>query len=445
MCGIFGIYQHPEASNLTYLGLHALQHRGQESAGISNSDGQRVVTHRGMGLVADVFQQSLLQKLAGPYAIGHVRYPTTGEPHLRNAQPIFADYYRGAIAIAHNGNLTNAAQIKRRLEEAGSIFLSNSDTEVLVHLIAHSKGETLAARVKEALQQVEGSYSLVCLSEREMIVARDPYGWRPLVMGRLDGAYVFASEECAFDLISATKLRDVAPGELVVLSDEGLHSERIIAEEKPRTFCLFEHVYFARPDGVLEGQSVYLARKKMGQALAEEHPAQADVVIPVPDSGVPAAMGYASALGLPYELGLIRNHYIGRTFIEPKQSIRLFGVRLKLNAQRAVLEGKRVAVLDDSIVRGTTSKKIITMIRNAGAKEVHMRIASPPVKWPCYYGINTPTQEELIASSKSLQQICDFIGADSLGFLSLEGLKKAAGGGGVCDACFTGDYLVLPK
>ena len=444
MCGIFGIYQHPEASNLTYLGLHALQHRGQESAGISNSDGQRVVTHRGMGLVADVFQQSLLQKLSGPYAIGHVRYPTTGEPHLRNAQPIFADYYRGAIAIAHNGNLTNAAQIKKRLEEAGSIFLSNSDTEVLVHLIAHSKAETLAARVKEALQQVEGSYSLVCLSEREMIVARDPYGWRPLVMGRLDGAYVFASEECAFDLISATKLRDVAPGELVVLNEGGLHTERIIAEERPRSFCLFEHVYFARPDGVLEGQSVYMARKKMGQALAKEHPAPADVVIPVPDSGVPAAMGYASALGLPYELGLIRNHYVGRTFIEPKQSIRLFGVRLKLNAQRAVLEGKRVAVLDDSIVRGTTSKKIITMIRNAGATEVHMRIASPPVKWPCYYGINTPTKEELIASSQSLQEICTFIGADSLGFLSLEGLKKAAGGGGVCDACFTGNYLVLP-
>jgi amidophosphoribosyltransferase len=440
MCGIFGIYQHPEASNLAYLGLHALQHRGQESAGISNSDGTRLTTHRGMGLVADIFQQSNLAKLRGQNAIGHVRYSTAGEPHLRNAQPISADYYRGAIAIAHNGNLTNADKVKRQLEEDGSIFLSNSDTEVLVHLIARSKAATLRERIKEALNQVQGSYSLVCLSESELIVARDPFGWRPLVMGNVDGAHVFASEECAFDLIGANIEREVAPGEMITINKDGVLSERISTQEKPRSFCLFEYVYFARPDGVLEGQSVYEARKKMGRQLAKEQPAEVDVVIPVPDSGVPAALGFASAANVPYELGLIRNHYVGRTFIEPKQSIRHFGVKLKLNAQRAVLSGKRVAVIDDSIVRGTTSKKIIEMIRGAGAKEIHMRIASPPVIWPCYYGINTPTKEELIASSNSLEEMRQFIGADSLGFLSLDGLKQASGNGGVCDACFTGNY-----
>jgi amidophosphoribosyltransferase len=440
MCGIFGIYQHPEASNLTYLGLHALQHRGQESAGISNSDGGRVTSHRGMGLVADVFEQSTLMKLKGVHAIGHVRYSTAGEPHLRNAQPISVDYARGSLSIAHNGNLTNADELKEILEEEGRIFLSNSDTEVIVHLIARSKAKTLRERMKEALSQVKGSYSIVCLSEKELIVARDPNGWRPLIMGRVDGAYVFASEECAFDLIGATKEREVEPGEMVVISDGELSSERISTVEKPRTFCLFEYVYFARPDGVLEGRSVYEARKKMGQQLAIEHPAPVDVVIPVPDSGVPAAMGYAAEAKVPYELGLIRNHYVGRTFIEPKQSIRNFGVKLKLNAQRAVLEGKRVAVIDDSIVRGTTSKKIIEMIRHAGATEIHLRIASPPVAWPCFYGINTPTKEELIASSQSVEEIRKFIGADSLQFISLEGLKRSIGVPGTCDACFTGHY-----
>lgn len=444
MCGIFGIYNHSEASNLTYLGLHALQHRGQESAGIANSDGKRLRTHRGMGLVTDVFEQSTLAKLSGPHSIGHVRYSTAGEPHLRNAQPISVDYFLGAVALAHNGNLTNADSLRRGLEEEGSIFVSSSDTEVIAHLMARSKKPTMPERLFEALSQVEGSYSLLCLSEDTLIAARDPFGWRPLVMGRLDGSVVFASEECAFDLIGATKERELLPGEVVIVDAKGAHPQKSL-QTKPRTFCLFEHVYFARPDSILEGRSVYEARKEMGKRLAKEHPVPLDVVIPVPDSGVPAAMGFSEATGVPYELGLIRNHYIGRTFIEPKQSIRHFGVKLKLNAQRAVLAGRRVAVIDDSIVRGTTSKKIISMIRAAGAKEIHLRIASPPVMWPCYYGINTPTKEELIASSQSLEEIRQFIGADSLGFLSLEGLKKSIGGDGFCDACFTGKYPILPK
>jgi amidophosphoribosyltransferase len=445
MCGIFGIYANPEAANLAYLGLHALQHRGQESAGIVTSDERRLSAHRGMGLVADVFNQGVLSRLPGRAAIGHVRYSTAGDSLLRDAQPLSIDYFRGALSVAHNGNLTNALSLRRSLEERGSIFLSGADTEVLVHLVARSQSPTLAGRVTEALAEVEGSYSLLFLSERELIAVRDPRGWRPLLMGRLGESVVFASESCAFDLIGAELVRDLAPGEMVIVSPEGVVSQRLPEAPAARTFCLFEHVYFARPDSVLEGRSVYEARKAMGLRLARECPAEVDVVIPVPDSGVAAAMGFAAGVGAPYELGLIRNHYVGRTFIEPKQAIRHFGVRLKLNAQRAVLEGRRVAVIDDSIVRGTTSKKIIAMIRAAGAREIHLRIASPPVAWPCYYGIDTPTRGELIAAQREVEGIREFIGADSVGYLSLAGLKAAIGGGGFCDACFTGQYPVPPK
>ncbi|GAB4199270.1 MAG: amidophosphoribosyltransferase [Sandaracinaceae bacterium] len=450
-CGVFGIWGAREASNLVYLGLHALQHRGQESAGIVSSDGGRLFAHRALGLVQDAFSQTTLENLPGDRAIGHVRYSTAGGAGLKNAQPIAVDYAAGSIAVAHNGNFTNFEEAKARLEAQGSIFQSSSDTEVVVHLVARSRGATNVERITEALTQMQGAFSMLFLTTDELVAVRDPYGFRPLCMGSLQGAHVFASEPPAFDLIGAEYLRDLEPGEMVVVNRAGVTSSRPF-EERPRRSCIFEHVYFARPDSTLGGVSVYEARKRLGTILAEEQPCDVDVAIAVPDSGVASAMGFAARLGVPYDMGLIRSHYVGRTFIEPAQSIRHFGVKLKLSPVRKVLEGKRVAVIDDSIVRGTTSRKIVKMLRDAGAKEVHMRISSPPTRWPCFYGIDTPSRGELIASSHSPSEISKYITADSLGYLSIEGLHRAIRGDaavrdrpprdGFCDACFSGDYPV---
>ncbi|MFO0681022.1 MAG: amidophosphoribosyltransferase [Sandaracinus sp.] len=448
-CGIFAIWGAKEASNLAYLGLHALQHRGQESAGIVSSDGGRLFAHRSLGLVQDCFSQTTLENLPGHRAIGHVRYSTAGGGGIKNAQPIAVDYAAGSIAVGHNGNFTNFEDVRRRLEEAGSIFQSTSDTEVLVHLIARSRAETTVERVTDALREMEGAYSIVAMTTDEIIVARDPHGFRPLCMGTLkqDGgtAVVFASEPVAFELIDAQYERDLDPGEMVIVDKDGVRSVRPF-EPRPKKMCIFEYVYFARPDSALEGVSVYEARKRLGAILAEEQPAPADVVIAVPDSGVASAMGYANKLGLPFEIGLIRSHYVGRTFIEPAQSIRHFGVKLKLSPVRRVLEGKRVAVIDDSIVRGTTSRKIVKMLRDAGAKEVHLRISSPPTRWPCFYGIDTPSRGELIAASHSPAEISKYVTSDSVGYLSIEGLHRAVTGeakvNGHCDACFSGNYPV---
>jgi amidophosphoribosyltransferase len=470
MCGIFGVYGHREAANITYLGLHALQHRGQESAGIVSSDGERLFTLRKMGLVGAAFGTKEIEQLPGVTAIGHVRYSTAGGSHIKNAQPFAVDYQGGAVAVAHNGNLTNHEALRRRLEEQGSIFQSNSDTEVIVHLIAKSRGATLRDRVVEALKQVEGAYSLLFMEPRGLLAVRDPMGIRPLCLGVLEPlqgeggrrSYVVASEPAAFELIGATPLRDIEPGEMVQIDESGVTSTRPFGAAG-RRMCLFEYVYFARPDSALEGASVYQVRKLCGRKLIEEHPiegASADdcVVLPVPDSGVPAAIGLANHARLPYEMGLIRSHYVGRTFIEPSQSIRHFGVKLKLAPNRVALAGKRVIVVDDSIVRGTTSRKLVGMLRGAGAREVHVRISSPPTKWPCFYGIDTPTRSELIASSHSVEEIRRYLTADSLGYLSLEGLvaavrdaeSAAAGangapatsGRGHCHACFSGEYPV---
>jgi amidophosphoribosyltransferase len=425
MCGVFGVYGHPEAANLTYLGLHALQHRGQESAGIVTSDGERLGAHRGMGHVIDVFPQEQIAKLRGPNAIGHVRYSTAGGSFLKNAQPIAVDYARGSIAVAHNGNLTNSDSLREKLEARGSIFQSSSDTEVIVHLVAISTQRSIEDRVADALSQVQGAYSLLCLTEKEMIAVRDPMGIRPLCIGKMpNGAHVVSSEATSFDLIGAEYFREVEPGEMVVFDKRGLRSTRPFMAV-PRKTCIFEYVYFARPDSVLDGVSVYEARKSLGRALADEAPVDADLVIPVPDSGVPATIGYSERSKLPFEMGLVRSHYVGRTFIEPQQSIRHFGVRLKLNPVSGVLKGKRVVVVDDSIVRGTTSRKIVKMLRDAGAKEIHMRISSPPTKWPCYYGIDTPTRGELIASSHSVDEINQYITSDTLAYLSLEKMIEA--------------------
>lgn len=442
-CGVFGIFGAPEASNLTYLGLHALQHRGQESAGIATRDNQQLHLHRGLGLVQDVFNVERLQKLGGDAAIGHVRYSTAGGNHLKNAQPFAVDYAHGSVAVAHNGNLTNAAALRQRLEAAGSIFSSSSDTEVVIHLMARSQPTSTAERFVDALRQVEGAYSMLLLSPTELIAVRDPHGFRPLCLGLLQDAPVFASEPPAFELVGAEYVRDIEPGEMVVVDANGLHSSRPFAAAE-RRMCIFEYVYFARPDAVLGGISVYQARKRLGAKLAVEHPVDADVVVPVPDSGMAAAMGFATQAGLPFELGLIRSHYVGRTFIEPQQSIRLFGVRLKLHPVKEVLAGKRVAVIDDSIVRGTTSRKLVKMIRDAGAKEVHLRISSPPTRWPCYYGIDTPSRGELIASAHTAEEIARYVTADSLGYLSINGLHEAVGSEGFCDACFSGDYPIPP-
>ena len=445
-CGVVGVYGHPEAANLAYLGLYALQHRGQESAGIVSSDGEGLIAHRQLGLVADVFNEEIIKRLRGSLAIGHNRYSTTGENHLKNAQPIVVEYAQGPMAVAHNGNLVNAQILRDELEACGSIFQSTSDTEVVIHLIATSKEKGLTARIIDALSRVRGAYSLAFLTLDRMIAARDPMGFRPLVIGRLKSApegYVVASETCALDLIEADYVREVEPGEIVIFSSQGVESLKPFAPSREAK-CIFEYIYFSRPDSNLYGRNVYQVRKAFGRQLARDNPVEADLVTPVPDSGVPAAIGYAEEAKLPLEFGLIRNHYVGRTFIEPRQSIRHFGVKIKLNAQREVLQDKRVVVVDDSIVRGTTSRKIIRMLRDAGAREVHMRISSPPTTGSCYYGIDTPTRRELIASSHSVEEIRKFIGADTLAYLSVEGMYAVFNGDrrGFCDACFSGSYPV---
>jgi amidophosphoribosyltransferase len=443
MCGVFGIYGHEEASNLTYLGLHALQHRGQESAGIVSTDRQQLHGFRGMGLVADLFTQPVLGSLPGSAAIGHVRYSTSGMSQLKNAQPLRVSYSGGQLAVAHNGNLVNAQALKDELEASGAIFQSDSDTEVLIHLIARSKAPSFQHRVVEALRRVEGAYSLLFLTEKQLIAARDPHGFRPLVLGKLKNAWVLASETNALDLIEAEFIRELAPGEVLVIDEHGLSTHQPLPERRLGR-CVFEHVYFARPDSVVFGGSVYEVRKRLGMQLAREQPAEADLVIAVPDSGVPAAVGFSQQSGIPFDIGLIRSHYVGRTFIEPQQSIRHFGVKLKLSAVRQVLKGKRVVVVDDSVVRGTTSRKIVKMLKAAGATEVHLRISSPPTRWPCYYGIDTPSRQELIASSHTVEEIARYVTADSLGYLSLEGLGEAVedpGSKTFCNACFSGAYL----
>ncbi len=442
-CGIFAVWGHPEAANLAYLGLHGLQHRGQESAGLVTSDGEMLHVHCRRGLVGDIFRPDVLSRLPGDRAIGHVRYSTAGGSSLANAQPLVVHSGRGSIAVAHNGNLTNALRIREELEGVGAIFQSTTDTEVLVHLIARSSSSFVDA-ICEALYRVHGSYSILFMSEDILVVARDARGIRPLCLGRLGDAFVVASESVAFDLIGATFERDVAPGEVLVFEGKGESRSLQPFPVSPQRTCLFEYVYFARPDSRMDGRSVYHARREMGEILAAESPATADIVIPVPDSGTAAAIGYAARAGLPFEQGLIRSHYVGRTFIEPKQSIRNFGVKLKINPNRDVLEGRRVVVVDDSVVRGTTSRKIVETIRKAGAREVHLRISSPPIRFSCRYGIDTPTDEELIAHSHDIEHIRGHLGVDSLGYLSLEGLRRAVGanGEGVCTACFDGDYPV---
>ncbi len=449
-CGVFGIFGHPEAANLTYLGLYALQHRGQESCGIVASDGMNLRAHLGMGLVADVFKyDDVFAKLPGSSAIGHVRYSTAGGNDMKNCQPIMVDYSHGSIAVAHNGNLVNAPELRSDLEKRGSIFSTTADTETIIHLIARAQSDSLVERVCESLQQVQGAYSLAFLTETRMIAVRDPSGFRPLSLGRLDGAFVVSSESCAFDLIEAEYIREIEPGEMVVIDKKGMKSFFPFKHQQDvrNTPCIFEYIYFARPDSRIFNRMVYPVRKEFGRQLARQYPVDADVVIAVPDSGMPAAMGYAEEAGLPFELGLIRNHYVGRTFIEPQQSIRHFGVKLKLNPVREVLEGKRVVVVDDSIVRGTTSRKIIKMIRNAGAKEVHMRVSSPPTSYPCFYGIDTPSRKELISASHSIDEIARYITADTLCYLELKGLHAALAKFGdhkldFCDACFSGCYPV---
>ncbi|HTG00900.1 MAG TPA: amidophosphoribosyltransferase [Nitrospirota bacterium] len=441
-CGIFGIFGHPDAANLTYLGLYALQHRGQESAGIVSSDGKKLYCQKAMGLVADIFSEDKLKKLPGRMAIGHNRYSTTGESAAMNIQPIQVNFALGGLAVAHNGNIVNAGILKDELEAYGSIFVMTTDTEVIVHLIAQSRAATLHERIIEALHNVQGAYSLLIMTEKELIAIRDPNGFRPLSLAGLDGAFVVASETCAFDLIEATYIRDIAPGEMVVINDTGIHSSFPFREAEP-SHCIFEYIYFARPDSMVFGQNVYTIRKNFGRQLARETGIAADVIIPVPDSGVPAALGYSEESGIPFDTGLIRNHYIGRTFIEPRQSIRHFGVKIKLNPVRDALKGKRVVVVDDSIVRGTTSKKIIKMIRNAGATEVHLRISSPPTAFPCFYGIDTPTRQELIASSHSIEEIRKYVTADTLGYISLDGIRSVVQQPlSYCAACFDGEYPV---
>jgi amidophosphoribosyltransferase len=443
-CAVFGIYDHPEAAKMTYLGLYALQHRGQEGSGIVSSDGKEFHIEKGVGLVSDIFTQESLKKLPGRMAIGHNRYSTFGGSALKNVHPLMVNYALGTLAMAHNGNLTNAHILRDELEAYGAIFQSTVDSEVIVHLIAHSKGDTLIHRITDALSRVSGAFSLVFLSEEGLIGVRDPYGVRPLSLGKLRESYVIASESSAFDLIEAEYIREIAPGEIVLINEKGVTSYTPF-QKMPHSFCIFEHIYFAKPDSFIFGENVYAVRKRLGLELAREFPVPADVVIPVPDSGTSAALGYSLGSGIPYEYGLIRNHYVGRTFIEPEQSIRHFGVKIKLNAVREVLKGKRVIVIDDSLVRGTTSMKIVKMIRDVGAKEVHLRISSPSIVSPCFYGINTPTKKELIASTHSVEEIRQFITADSLAYLSMEGLLrsiKAFSPSEYCTACFTGEYPI---
>jgi len=443
-CGVFGVFGHPEASNLAYLGIHALQHRGQESGGIASWDGVRMHLHKAMGLVADIFDQHALAALPGSSAIGHTRYSTAGQSNLANAQPMVARTTAGQVAVAHNGNLVNAEELRAELAAKGALFHGTSDTEVIVHLLAHQREGSIEDRIHRALANVRGAYSLLFLTEKGVVAVRDPLGFRPLVLGKLkSGAPVFASETCALDLIEAQYVREIEPGEMVMVDSRGLRTIQTLPRQRSGK-CIFELIYFARPDSQVFGRSVYATRKELGKRLAIEAPVQADVVIPVPDSGVPAALGYAEQSGIPYDLGLIRSHYVGRTFIEPSQSIRHFGVKLKLNPVRDVVRGKRVVVVDDSIVRGTTSRKIVRMIRDAGAREVHLRISAPPTRWPCYYGIDTPVRSELIASSHTEKEIAKYVTADSIGYLSRDGMHEAAKAEprSFCDACFTGEYLV---
>jgi len=442
-CGVFGIFGHPEAANMTYLGLYALQHRGQESAGIAASDGGQVRISRDMGYVADIFDGEALSHLPGPIAIGHVRYSTAGESKLSNAQPILIDCAHGQIAICHNGNLVNARELRDELVSQGSIFQSGSDTEVILHLYARSRAQSIEDAIVESVSQVQGAFSLAILTRDRLIAVRDPHGFRPLALGRLGDAYVVCSETCAMDLIGATYERDIAPGEVLVISADGLRSIRPFPPA-PLAQCIFEHVYFARPDSYVFGRSVNEVRTELGRILAREQPIAADVVVPVPDSGVCAAMGFADESGVPLRMGLIRNHYVGRTFIQPQQSIRHFGVKVKLNPVRSILDGRRVILVDDSIVRGTTSRKIVRMVRAAGAKEVHVRISCPPTISPCFYGVDTPRKSELIAATHTLEEIREFLEADSLGYLSLEGLLSAVQSErqSYCSSCYSGIYPV---
>lgn len=443
-CAVFGIYGHKEAANMAYLGLYALQHRGQEASGIVSSDGEQFHVEKGKGLVADIYNKSTLKRLPGHMAIGHNRYSTAGGSDFKNVQPLTVNFALGNLALAHNGNLINATVLRNELEAYGAIFQSTTDSEVIIHLIAHSRADSLLARIVDALSQVRGAFSVVLMTDNGVIAARDPYGLRPLCLGRVRDSWIVASETCAFDLLDAEYVREIEPGELVVLSEQGIDRHRPFSQTKP-AMCIFEYVYFARPDSkIFGGSAVYGTRKALGRQLAQESWVPADVVIPVPDSGVPAALGYAEGAGIPFETGLIRNHYVGRTFIEPEQSIRHFGVKVKLNAVPELLHGKRVVVVDDSLVRGTTSRKIVKMIRHAGAKEVHMRISSPPIISPCFYGIDTPTKKELIASSHSTEEIRKYITADSLAYLSLDGMLKSAPGAPdhYCNACFTERYPI---
>lgn len=449
-CGVFGIFGHPEAATLTYLGIYALQHRGQESAGIVASDGKRLRQHRALGLVNDVFREDVLKKLTGHAAIGHVRYSTMGDTILANAQPVKVDYLRGSLAVCHNGNVVNALPLREGLEQSGSIFTTTSDSEIIIHLIAREEGNDLTAAIPKALKRLEGAYSVLFLEENRLAAARDPHGWRPLCLGTLGNAVVVASETCAFDLVGAKYERDVEPGEIVEVTSQGVKSYHPFETVKP-AMCIFELVYFSRPDSSIFGRGVHEARKALGTGLArEEEPGfTADMVIAVPDSSNSAALGYAEESGIPFELGIIRSHYIGRTFIEPEQRIRAFGTRLKYNPVRDLIAGKSLVIVDDSIVRGTTSRKIIDIVRNAGAAEIHLRISCPPWRWPCFYGIDTPTREELIGSRLAVDEIARYIGVDSLRYLSLEGLRRAIGGDVLtehdvaerfCSACFTGEY-----
>ncbi|MCO5071925.1 MAG: amidophosphoribosyltransferase [Rhizobiaceae bacterium] len=446
-CGVFGIFGRQDAAAIVTLGLHALQHRGQEAAGIVSFDETQFHVERHVGLIGDTFtKQSVIERLKGTRAIGHTRYATTGGAGLRNVQPFFAELADGGLAIAHNGNITNAMTVQRRLQKDGAIFSSTSDTETILHLVATSKERDVNSRFIEAVRQLEGAFSLVALTSKKLIGCRDPLGIRPLVLGDLDGAWILASETCALDIIGARFVRDLKPGEMVIVTSKGIESVFPFEPQKSR-FCVFEYVYFARPDSSVEGRNVYDVRKRIGEELARENPVDADIVVPVPDSGTPAAIGFAQAAALPFELGIIRNHYVGRTFIQPTDSIRHMGVKLKHNANRRMLEGKRVVLVDDSIVRGTTSQKIVQMVREAGAREVHMRIASPPTRASCFYGVDTPETAKLLASRMSIEEMADFIRVDSLGFLSLDGLYRAVGENGrdadspqFCDACFSTQY-----
>ena len=444
-CGVFGVHSHDEAANIAYLGLYALQHRGQESCGIVASDGHTHTAHRAMGLVADTFGEKTLSRLKGRHAIGHVRYSTAGESLLRNAQPICVNTDGGPVAIAHNGNLVNANAIRRELEGRGAIFSSTNDSEVVLHLLARSREENLEDRFIDALSRVKGAFSIVMLTDEMLVAARDPDGFRPLSLGRLGNAYVIASETCALDLIGATFERDIEPGEVVMIRRGRLRSVRPFGKSPKQHFCVFEYIYFSRPDSNLNRTNVYAFRKELGRVLAREHPVAADMVAPVLDSGLAAALGYAEEAGIPFETALIRNHYVRRTFIEPAQAIRNFGVKVKHNPMRGYLQGKRVVLVDDSIIRGTTLVKIVGMFRNAGAREVHIRISAPPTTGPCHYGIDTPTREELIAHENSVEEIRQIMGADSLGYLSVEGLRRTSAAEtkqGICDACFSDEYPI---